>query len=323
MRELELVVQSIRTVSPLIKEITLCSATANPLPPFEAGSHLKVSIPTLSEHRCYSLIVTNSSYNWSDFPQNYTIGVKLETEGNGGSKYMHQLKEGDTLYIQDIKNDFPLALDHDQNLPTILIAGGIGITPIVSIAHYLKKSNIPFTLYYSAQAQEHLAFLPEIENLFGDKIKTFTNNINPLSLEEIFKCISKKQQIYVCGPKGMIDTCIDLIKTNNLPSSNLHFELFSSATAQAGDKSFQVELKQSGITLTVPEDKTILEILEENGIDVIYDCNRGECGVCSVSVLEGIPEHRDYFLTDTEKASNKTMQICISRAQTPKLVLDL
>jgi len=122
---------------------------------------------------------------------------------------------------------------------------------------------------------------------------------------------------------AFVDALIEGAKTRGWPAEHIHFELFTAAAPVAGDQAFEVELAQSGQVLTVPADKTILEVLEDAGCDPMYDCKRGECGVCTAAVLEGVPDHRDYFLSDAEKAGGKLIQICISRAKTPRLVLDL
>jgi vanillate O-demethylase ferredoxin subunit len=129
---------------------------------------------------------------------------------------------------------------------------------------------------------------------------------------------------YVCGPSGMIEAIKTAWALAGRPSGKLHYELFTATPAPAaGDKAFEVEVKSTGQVVTVAPDQSIIDALEEAGIEIVYDCRRGDCGICQTAVLEGVPEHRDVVLTDEEKASNSVMQICVSRAKTPRLVLDL
>ena len=130
-------------------------------------------------------------------------------------------------------------------------------------------------------------------------------------------------QLYLCGPLPMIEAAIALAKQMNWPQGRLHFEIFTAPEEKSGDASFEVELKGSGRVYKIPAGKTILDVLLEAGEDPIHDCKRGDCGICQTTVISGIPDHRDYILSESEKASNKVMQICISRAKTKRLVLDL
>lgn len=323
MQNFELVIRDVHHVSPLIREFVLESPTNEALAPFTAGAHLQVTIPELNDHRCYSLIVTDAAHNWSEAPQQYRLGVRLEAEGNGGSKYMHQLEAGATLSVKGPINDFPLTAATADEKPIVLIAGGIGITPIASMAHALLKEQRPFTLHYSARSQDQLAFADELQTLLGDQLVCYTNDSNNFELNALFDSLEVNQPLYVCGPQGLIDAVIALSKERGWAREQVHFELFITAAPLEGDQPFEVELRQSGLTFTIPADKTIIQVLEEAGEDPMYDCNRGECGVCTVDVLEGTPDHRDYFLSDKEKASGSVIQICISRSKSPKLVLDM
>lgn len=323
MQLLELVIRDIRDASPLIREFVLESTNGSVLPVFSAGAHIQVQIPELNDHRCYSLIVTDPEHDWRAAPQQYRLGVRLEAEGNGGSKFMHQLKMGDVIQATAPINDFPLDAAQTDEKDIVLIAGGIGITPIASMAHALADQQRPFTLHYSARTADQLAFADELKTHLAHQLVCYTNDDTPFDLTALFDTLSPDQHIYVCGPQGMIDAVIELAKTRNWPRCNVHFELFITAAPLEGDQPFELELRQSGLTFTIPADKTIVDVLEEAGEDPMYDCKRGECGVCTVDVLEGIPDHRDYFLSDKEKDSGKVIQICISRAKSPKLVLDL
>lgn len=323
MQQLDLQIKEIREVSPAIREFVLVSSNGSALPTFEPGSHLKIQIPTIDDERSYSLVVTDPEYDWTAAPGHYRLGVRLEENGQGGSQFMHQLQVGGEIQAKGPFNDFPLAQSAQDEAENVLIAGGIGITPIASMAQSLKAQGRPFCLHYSARSKEHLAFADELSSLVGDKLYCYSNEDNNFTLPQLFDQLDPSQHLYICGPQSMIDEAIQIAKERQWPSEHVHFELFITAAPQDGDQAFEIELAQSGQVLTVPADKTIVDVLEEAGLDPMYDCRRGECGVCTTDVLSGTPDHRDYYLSDKEKESGKMMQICISRSKSSKLVLDL
>lgn len=324
MVELELTVSEVRDETSLIRGVRLQPQAGASLPPFPPGAHLQVSVPGLSDPRCYSLITLDATSFQS--PAEYRLGVRLEAESSGGSRYMHALQAGDTLKVKGPKNDFPLhEADASAEAPTVLIAGGIGITPIAAMATALKAAGRPFVLHYSGRSRDQLAYADELYAQFGEQLVLHCDD-DPsccFNLAALLDSLDTAQHLYICGPKGMIDALIEGSKTRGWPADHVHFELFASAAPQAGDQAFEVELAQSGQVFTIPADKTILDVLEEAGCDTMYDCKRGECGVCTVAVLEGEPDHRDYVQTDAERAAGKTIQICISRSKSPRLLLDL
>ncbi|MBR0565384.1 oxidoreductase [Azoarcus sp. L1K30] len=325
MQALELIISDIRAETPLIRTLHLRAPGGNSLPPFSPGAHLRVSIPGLADARCYSLVTFATDAAGFDAPPSYRLGVRLEADSSGGSRYMHGLAVGDTISVTGPKNDFPLHAATAGEAETVLIAGGIGITPIASMASALQAAGRPWSMHYSGRSIDQLAFRDELATLAGSALHLHADD-DPdtrLDIGSLLDHLSPSQHLYVCGPKGMIDAVIDGARTRGWPASHVHFELFAAAAPLAGDRPFELELRQSGQVLTVPADKTILEVLEEAGCDPMYDCKRGECGVCTATVLEGEPEHRDYFLSDAEKASGKLIQICISRAKSARLVLDL
>lgn len=320
----ELVIRDIQNASPLIRSFTLEPAQAGALPAFAPGSHLKVHIPALNDHRCYSLISLEPHCANGQCPDRYRLGVRLEENSAGGSRFMHDLKVGDTLTVSGPKNDFPLHDATPGETETVLIAGGIGITPIASMAAALHHQGRPYQLHYAGRTLQQLAYLDELQQLAGMAVRHYADDTDTrFSLDALLDGLSKDQHIYVCGPKGLIDAVIEGCKQRGWPGDHVHFELFVTAAPQEGDQPFEVELRQSGVTLQIPADKTIVDVMEEQGLDPMIDCKRGECGVCTCDVIEGEVDHRDYFLSDSEKASNKVIQICISRAKTPRLVLDL
>jgi len=324
MSELELTVSEIRAETPLIRTLYLQAADGSALPAFTPGAHLKVSIPGLADARCYSLVSFEPTGGF-DAPSAYRLGIRLEEKSQGGSRHMHTLAVGDRVTVSAPKNDFPLHAAEAGEGEVVLLAGGIGITPIAAMACGLQAAGRSYQLHYSGRSRSQLAFLDELASLAGPALKVHADDEadTRLDIGALLDGLKTTQHLYVCGPKGMIDALIEGAKQRGWPADRVHFELFAAAAPLEGDQPFEVELRQSGVTLTVPADKTILDVMEEQGCDPMYDCKRGECGVCTATVLEGVPDHRDYFLSDAERAEGKLIQICISRSKTPRLVLDL
>lgn len=325
MPELELTISAIEAATPLIRTLHLRAPAGSSLPAFTPGAHLQVSIPGLADARCYSLVSFTPEAGSFDAPASYRLGIRLEDASRGGSRYMHGLAVGDSVKVSGPKNDFPLHPAEAGERPIVLIAGGIGITPIAAMAASLQASGRAYELHYSGRSRDQLAFVDELSALAGGALFVHADDdpASRLDIGALLDGLDTAQHLYVCGPKGMIDALIDGAKTRGWPSERVHFELFAAAAPVAGDQAFEVELAQSGKVLLIPADKTILEVMEAAGCDPMYDCKRGECGVCTAAVLDGVPDHRDYFLSDAEKAGGKLIQICISRAKTPRLVLDL
>ncbi|QAA95021.1 PDR/VanB family oxidoreductase [Pollutimonas thiosulfatoxidans] len=325
MADLLLNIVDIQAVAPAIRSLTLASANGQPLPPFSAGAHLKVNIPGLTEPRCYSLVCLDNDLASFDTPQQYRLGVRLEDPSTGGSRYMHGLQVGDTLQVQGPRNDFALHQAQADEAAIVLIAGGIGITPIASMAAALKHQGRAFHLHYYGRSKSQMGFIEALAMQHGTHLSLHADDdpATHLPLAQLLDRHKPQQHLYVCGPKGLIDAVLQEARSREWPQDHLHFELFVNATPQLGDRAFEIELRQSGQVLQVPADKTILEVLEEAGCDPLFDCRRGECGVCQVAVLAGTPDHRDYYLSDDERAANDVMQICISRSHSDRLVLDL
>lgn len=325
MAHLNLTVTDIHVETPIIRSLVLEAANKQALPSFTAGAHLKVSIPGQKEPRCYSLICLDTDQAAFDSPRHYRIAVRLEEPGTGGSRHMHSLKIGDTLKVEGPQNDFSLHDMASDESCTVLIAGGIGITPLLSMTTALRQAQHPFQLHYYGRSRDQMAFLDELNARHGNALRVHADDdaTSRLALSDLLLQIEPSQHLYVCGPKGLIDAVIEQSRERQWPSAHVHVELFTNATALPGDKAFELELRQSGRTLHIPADKTILEVLEEADCDPMYDCRRGECGVCQATVLEGVPDHRDYYLSDSERKAGQVMQICVSRSHSDRLVLDL
>jgi ferredoxin len=196
---------------------------------------------------------------------------------------------------------------------------------------YLESLSIPmaqgraFALHYSGRSRAQLAFVDELQSLLGPRLHVHADDepASKLSIEALLTAADPQQPIYVCGPAGMIDATLQIAERLGWPKSALHYELFSEAQPLAGDQPFEVEIRSSGRVLTVPADRSVLDTLNDAGADVMYDCRSGYCGLCSTRVCSGDIEHRDTYLSDAEKASGHVMQVCVSRARSGRLVLDL
>ncbi|WP_440997243.1 PDR/VanB family oxidoreductase [Arhodomonas sp. SL1] len=325
MNEMTLEVAAVEALTPLIRRIELRDPEGGTLPAFTPGAHLRFQLPLAggTEQRHYSLVHRQPDAAGLERPGRYVIAVRREAESRGGSAYMHEhVRPGDRLTVEGPINDFPL---HEGAGRSVLIAGGIGITPILSMAAALSAAGRDYRFHYSGRSREQLAFVDEIRALAGERLSIHADDEpdTALDLDAVLDGCDPADHLYVCGPKGMIDALIDKARARGWPPEQVHFELFTTAAPAAGDHAFEVECRASGVTLQVAADQTILEAAVAAGLDPLSDCERGECGVCSTEVIEGEVDHRDYYLSDDEKASNSVMQICISRARGDRLVLDL
>ena len=320
MDHFDLTVTDIHAETALIRAIKLARPHGEPLPSWEAGAHVKVRLPDGGE-RSYSLINTSLDPAATTRPHAYRLGIRLEQPSQGGSKFMHALNIGDIVSVSAPRNNFPL---EPTSRPIVLLAGGIGVTPVLSMATALTAGERPYRFFYAGRSRDQLAFLRESEALGGDHLTIHTDDAGGIfDVRDLMASLTNDEPLYLCGPKPMIDTAIQGAKDLGWADGRLRFELFATAAPLAGDQPFEVVLNNSGKTFLIPPDKTILAVLIEAGVDPLHDCQRGDCGICQVSVLEGTPDHRDYILTDTEKTAGKVMQICVSRSKSPRLVLDL
>lgn len=297
-----------------IRRIVL-SASGGETPAWEAGAHVRVILPD-GGTRAYSLLDLAGLEAGQ-----IALGVLLEADSTGGSRFMHDLREGDQVELSEPANHFPL---HDKPSPALLLAGGIGITPLLSMARALSAQGRAFALHYAGRNEQAMGFLPELKAMCGDALHLhFDDRPNALNIAALLDAHSPDTHLYICGPSGLIDAVKTQAAANGWPESHIHVELFTTDQTDAKNTPFELEIHETGQVLTVPADKTIIETLEEAGLDPLYDCQRGDCGICQCDVIDGIPDHRDVILTDAEKASNAVMQICVSRSKTPRLVIDL
>ncbi|SIR07729.1 PDR/VanB family oxidoreductase [Pseudacidovorax sp. RU35E] len=298
--------------------LELVSADGRPLPGFGAGSHIDVNLPN-------GLVRQYSLCNSAAERHRYRIAVLREPTSRGGSAAVHDLvKEGDVLTISAPRNHFAL---HDAPR-SLLLAGGIGVTPILCMAQRLATWGADFEMHYCTRSPARTAFREEIvASGFADKVHLHHDDgpdAQKLRVAELLKTPEPGTQIYVCGPGGFIDHVVNTAKTNGWPAQQIHLEYFAAAAQDtSGDQPFEVKLTSSGQTYRIPKDQTIVQALRAEGVEIMVSCEQGVCGTCITRVLEGVPDHRDCYLTDDERAANDQFTPCCSRSKTPLLVLDL
>lgn len=249
------------------------------------------------------------------------VAVLRETEGRGGSAYVHdKLHEGSVTQIRGPRNHFRF-----RQAPSYLfIAGGIGITPLVPMMARATHDGRPWQLVYGGRRRGSMAFRDELERRYGNRIRICPQDeIGLLDLDAILAARDQGSAVYCCGPEPLLRAVEE--RSAHWPPGVLHVERFAPKELDGPQPSneFEIEVASTGQLVIVPEGKSIVEVLEEAGIDVAVSCLEGTCGTCETSVLEGVPDHRDSILTDDEKAQNNTMFICVSRSCTKRLRLDV
>ncbi len=284
------------------------------LPAFTAGAHLTVETPA-GMRRNYSLCSDPANL------QNYQIAVKRDMKGRGGSIAMADLlAEGGLLKVSQPRNNFELDPRAKQ---VLFIAGGIGITPILSMMRHLKHlSTVPFRLIYCTRDEAHTAFLAELQEEFPGQVALHHDGGNPAHAPDLWPEFESPgtAQVYCCGPKGLMDSVADM--SGHWPSGSIRFESFGvDASTLAPNTAFSVTLQKSGKKVTVNASQSILEALRASGLRVASSCESGTCGTCRTPLLAGEAEHRDMVLLDDEKARH--IMVCVSRAKSVELVLDL
>ena len=296
----------------------LANADGSALPAFSAGSHIDVHLPG-------GLIRQYSLCNPPDEQHRYLIGVLKDPASRGGSQSLHEhINSGDRLRISEPRNLFPLAHEATRSL---LFAGGIGITPILCMAERLAHSGADFEMHYCARSSERAAFVERIRNSpFADRVFLHFDE-QPETAMNAAQVLANPQpgaHLYVCGPGGFMQHVLASARAQDWQEQALHREYFAAAPVDSSnDGSFSVKVSSTGQVFDIPADKTVVQVLESHGIDIPMSCEQGVCGTCMTRVLEGVPYHRDMFLTDDEQACNDQFTPCCSRSKSPLLVLDI
>jgi vanillate O-demethylase ferredoxin subunit len=300
-----------------IKSFELRMPDGGPVPAFTAGAHIDIHMDGFA--RQYSISNDPSETH------RYVLGVLREKESRGGSVWVHDtVSEGTMLRISGPRNNFPLAEDAAHH---VLIGGGIGVTPILSMAWELVNAGKSFEMHYCAKARANAAFADVLDRSpISDHLTYHFDGGDPakgFDMKAAFAEVRPGVHVYCCGPAGMIAAA--KAATDHWPQGSFHFESFAAVESEdAGDnESFEVEIASSGQVFQIGPDQSIAEVLRDAGISVDTLCEDGICGTCITDVLEGVPDHRDSVLDDDERASNELMTICCSRAKTKRLKLDL
>lgn len=293
-----------------------------PLPVIEPGAHVEFVIerpgqPPLVRH--YSLC------NGPGEAGHFVFGIKLEPQSRGGSAWIHGLKEGDQVKLGDVRNLFPLSPTAQSHL---LLAGGIGITPVLAMAQALAAESQDYQLHYFVRGDDHVAFRERLldshaaqrlhihAGLDGAAVRTV--------LGDLLGSPASGAHAYCCGPGVFMDT-VEEIASKRWPEEQLHFERFqaSPVVPAGGDTAFELVAQRSGVQCIVAPGQTIIQALAAAGCEVMTSCEQGVCGTCLTKVLEGMPDHRDAYLSKAEKEAGKQIMPCVSRCKSQRLVLDI
>ena len=300
-------VVGIRDVAPAIREFVLRPEGTN-VENYAVGSHVNVGvlIDGRPETRCYSLVGEAG-------PDGYRIAVRRAPDSRGGSLYMWSLKPGARIEVSGPASLFEI--DWTQN-SYCLIAGGIGITPIIGIAGMLKRRNAAMELHYAVKSRRDAAFLEELSGLLGDRLIIHASDEgNRIDLDDTFGRLPPGAAAILCGPMRLLEAARRSWAAAERLPADLRYETFGSS-GLLPTASFRVRIDHSSREIVVPENKSMLDALNEAGFEVISDCQRGECGVCAIDVVavDGQIDHRDVFFSDHQKGEDSKICPCVSRA---------
>lgn len=314
-----------RTEAENIFSLELRPVGASILPAFAAGAHLDVRIPGTDLVRQYSLL------NDPQERDRYVLAIQREQPSRGGSEALFQQAfPGQTLWVSPPKNRFSLVAEAKRH---VLIAGGIGITPLLSMAKKLHRQQASFELHYSTTTRDRAAFYHYLqqEAPFASQVHFYHDDYKghlAFSLRMALEGIDPHAQVYVCGPATLIRATLAGARVVGLPEEQVHYEYFSldgleEQRPSQENKPFEIVLARQQKRLQVGSEQTIVEVVQQAGVDILVSCQEGICGTCVTPVLEGVPDHRDHYLTRQEKNSQKLITACCSRAHTRTLVLDI
>ncbi|GAA4544060.1 PDR/VanB family oxidoreductase [Streptomyces collinus] len=300
---------------PDIVELVLHPARAvRPVPP---GSHIDITVPLPGgpEPRSYSLVDQGHDDGL------LRIAVRLQQDGGGGSRWMHDLRPGSEITFAGPIDEFPLS---PGRLPSVLLAGGIGITPIVGLAHALRTRGADYRLVYAGRSRDRMAFAGDLEREHPGRITVVEDGhgtfVDP---DEVVASVPEGGVLYVCGPIGLLTAVRAAWERAARPPGALRFETFGTSGAVPAE-AFRVEVPARGLSFDVPVGTSLLDALEAAGVEMMYDCRRGECGLCRVVILDvaGTVDHRDVFLSERQREEGRAMCTCVSRVAGASLTID-
>jgi vanillate O-demethylase ferredoxin subunit len=301
-----------------INSYELVASDGGDLAPFTAGSHIDL-------HLAKDLIRSYSLLNDPGERRRYVIAVNKDKQSRGGSSFIHErLRVGDLVTISRPRNNFVL---HEDAVHSVLLAGGIGITPLLSMIRRLETLGRSWELFYAARTRSTAAFLDQLSVLRADTRENLHLHFDDeasgrmLDLQTIVSSAHPDAHLYCCGPVPMLDAFE--AAAAGRAGDHVHVEYFKPKELPAAQGGFDVRLARSNRTITIQSGETILDALLKAGIAASHACTEGVCGTCETGVVEGTPDHRDAFLSKEERAANKTIMICCSGSKSPTLVLDL
>lgn len=309
----ELVVESVTTVADGVVELTLLDEDGG-IPPWTPGAHVDLVLGDLV--RQYSLCGDPLD------TRRLVVAVLREPESRGGSAYVHDnLTVGAKVTVRGPRNHFPLV-----SAPRyVFVAGGIGITPLLPMIREAEAAGADWHLYYRGRKRSGMAYVERLAE-YGDKVTLLPGDeTGPLDLAAVLADPQEGTLVYTCGPERLL-LGLEEICSARWPAGALHLERFAAKEIEApegGERSFELELAATGVTLTVPPDRSVFQVIEDAGISVLGSCHEGICGTCEAIVLEGDVDHRDSVLNESERAANDAMMVCVSRCFSDRLVLDL
>jgi ferredoxin-NADP reductase len=312
-------VTAVAQATPLIKHFTLARDDGAAMPAFTGGSHIIVQMQGADGSQF------SNAYSLMSDPRDtrsYQIGVRLEEQSKGGSAFMHQQVEvGSTLTISSPNNLFALDPTAGRH---VLIAGGIGITPFLAQLHELEGGDTDYELHYAFRSPEHGAFQDDLSSgPHAGHTRFYIDSLGrKLDLAALCAGLTDDAHLYVCGPKPLIDAVIATAAKAGIAEQRVHWEQFAATPATGA--AFTVVLARSGQELLVEEGMTILQAIQKSkAANVECLCREGVCGTCETRIIDGEAEHFDQYLSDEEKAAQQSLMVCVSRAKSARLVLDL
>lgn len=301
-----------------IKSFRLQRTDGAAFDPYPAGAHIDIVGPT-------ALVRQYSLCSPPDTAEDYVIAVKLEPESRGGSSALHdQVKVGQELEISAPRNLLSVASDADRH---ILVAAGIGVTPMISIAYHLHRAGQEFDLHYFARSRGEAAFCELLSERsgFGERVHFhfgLKREDQPSVLDKAFLGLTAASHVYTCGPEGFMDR-VQQHASAVIPEENVHIEHFQAGAPIDTDSDVPFEVELDGEVYEVPVGKSIVQVLADNDIEVDTTCREGICGTCIMGVIAGQPDHRDQCMSSSEKKANDQIAACVSRAKSSRLVLEL
>lgn len=313
----DVILESVEVLAQGVRKLSLVARQGQRLPAFAPGAHVDLYLPN-GVVRSYSLINDGAD----ESVQRYELAIGLDVNSRGGSAFVHTtLQAGAALQVGAPRNHFPLV---DTPDPVFLIAGGIGVTPIRAMVRALQTRGGRWQLVYAARSRACAAFVDEFSDL-GHSVRFHFDDEQggPLDVAATLAQSPANAHVYCCGPTGLMERVKALCASRD--PSRVHFEWFHAPATAAGAtaQSFTLKLARRQLEITVPAERSILDVLEEHDVIVPSVCKEGVCGTCECRILSGEADHRDLVLSDAERAANEILMVCVSRAKGDTLVLDL